>query len=156
MLFTPHEWQLRILNAAGAEAASDSFTFGEHGSYLVNYNDATGAMSIIETDAPIDSLKPLVTFIGVLFAFIVLSFAVPYAFERYKLADLIWPNRTPQSDGVTESLLSPDDSKIAPGSSSAVAGPGVPQASGSQGGGERKKKPERLHSLDTFRGSRSV
>ena len=145
MLFTPHEWQLRVLDAAGAETASQSYTFGEHGSYLVNYDGVTGGMSVVETDAPIDSLKPLWTFIGVLCAFIFLSFAIPYAYERYK-----WTAKGSASDGVSDPLLSPEDAKRIPGSGSAAV-PGASQSSGVQGGAERKK-PERLHSLDTFRG----
>ena len=143
-MFTPHMWKFIVVDATGATVAHKDYTLGEHGKYSASFESTTGQLFISEVKAPIDSLRPLNNFIGVLVAFVFLSFAVPYVVEKYQLLEKFWPSAGSDSS-VTEFLLSPsqtgEDVKKPVVSSSSTP---LPTST--------KRKPERLHSLDTFRG----
>lgn len=136
-LFTPHEWHLRVLDITnGGVVASRDYLFGEHGEYELIFASTGGGLQIVETKGGINSLKPLVTFIGVLIAFIFLCFFIPFIDEKFKIRKMFNADRTEAQ----EALLPSGEGQRAKAESEGR----VPAGSA--------KKPARLHSLDTFRG----
>lgn len=149
-MFSPHEWHLRVIAADGTVVATKDYTFGEHGEYNVTFSSAGGALQVHEIKEGIDSMKPLNTFIGLLCAFVFLCFFVPYAYRQLGIKDFIFPSES-SHNGIQEYLLSEEDGQkhkeenetgtVAPRAVDTVSSAVPP-----------KKKPARLHSLDTFRG----
>lgn len=129
----PHEWHLQVVDTTdGSVKATRDYTFGEHGEYNITYMTSDNGMSIDELKGGIESLKPLNTFIGVLCAFVFLCFFLPYMNNKFGLLRYFDPVKS----SVEEHLLADEESQKG---RTEIAAPA-------------KKKPARLHSLDTFRG----
>jgi hypothetical protein len=76
LLFTPHPYRLYITSKNDSETilTQRDYTFGEHGVYTVSYDSDNKKIIIIENKEPIDSLKPLMNLLTVIFVFTFLVF----------------------------------------------------------------------------------
>jgi hypothetical protein len=75
LLFTPHPYRLYILlenETTSTVLTTRDYTFGEHGSYVVSYDNQE--IIIDEEKEPIDSLRPLVDLLSVILVFTFLVF----------------------------------------------------------------------------------
>lgn len=124
----------------GSVAASRDYTFGEHGEYGISYDSAGGGLHVNEMKEGVDSLQPLNTFIGLLCAFIFLCFFIPYIDSKFGIREYFSPSR----GDVHEFLLADEEGQKNKADRALGEGAAAPAPA--------KKKPARLHSLDTFRG----
>lgn len=75
LLFTPHQFRLYIVNNNTEKVISKrDYTFGEHGIYLIKYDDITNKINIEEEKEPINSLKPLEDLLIVIFLIVFFVF----------------------------------------------------------------------------------
>ena len=116
----------------------------------MTYSHAGGELQVYEIKGAVDSMKPLNTLIGLLCAFIFLCFFVPYTYRKFGVKDFVFPPQIPDN-GIQEYLLSDEDGQKLKGGNQAgttdrIVVDDVPPPV------VAKKKPARLHSLDTFRG----
>lgn len=73
LIFTPHPFRLYILENNTNVMVKKDYEFGEHGEYIITYNENTNKITIDEEKPPIDSLKPLTTLLTVI---IIMTFFV--------------------------------------------------------------------------------
>jgi hypothetical protein len=70
LLFSPHPFRLYILeNETQHVMTKRDYTFGEHGIYTITYNSGTNKITIDEEKEPVDSLRPLMDLLSVIFVF---------------------------------------------------------------------------------------
>jgi hypothetical protein len=87
LLWTPHVWTLHLMNRqTGATYDTVTYEFGDQGSYALNAVAGTGdifQLHVQEVNAPVNSMGPFWTLVGILIAGCVAAFAGPLLYEKY-------------------------------------------------------------------------
>lgn len=190
-MFTPHMWKLYIVNSQDPSASTadpvsvskTTYTFGDEGEYHISTNPNDNfAITVTETNSPMDAMFPLYVLIGVLVAVVVGSFGIPILYDKYTMTKrqrrdesksriigtahngmlteyspaepLIADEDRPAVRPHTLSHSSMEEVPIhSPPASSPHVSTTTPSANlASVQAGAAGKKPERLQSLDSFRG----
>lgn len=155
-MWTPFSWTMYLVNSTDSNnlitLQSQDYLFGDHGEY--SFTTDGQILSINETKTPIDSLEALYILIGLLSGVTVLSYLLPYLYNKYQEAHaedmyLASSGKTniPFDHGhhAHEPLLPTTSSEA----SRTLTTPPTPLPVSST---STKKKKQRLQSLDTFRG----
>lgn len=87
LMYTPFSWTLFVLNVDTNEEITHSidYTFGEQGEYTVSIPTGYNNINVKETKEPLDSMKPLIVLLSIIFVIIILSYIMPYFIDYIKI-----------------------------------------------------------------------
>ena len=170
-MYTPFSWSLYLVDSVGSTVSTLEYTFGEKGVYNISTTLDQG-LQVTMITAPINSLLPVYTWLGIFIAMIFMSYAGPPVMhllwvkikgslcrnngDEDEERDVDFDHRLAASGPLGNQQLKdaklpllPDDFGTKRSSAKVERNNGEVSING----GEAKPQPPktRLHSLDTFR-----